>query len=250
MRHLEGAGDAQRVGGGLAVGAEQLDLQPFGRQGRAVDHDERAVGTLGALVDQARHRLLARTGGAGDEDAAARRRHPLDLRAHVGGVARRAHERHLAAGAAAQRQVLSLQLVGLDRAVDHQQQPVGLERLLDEIVGAGLDRRDGGVDRTVAADHHHRDRRILATDDLEDLQAVEFAALQPDIEDDERGTALPHGLDRFGTVVGTPRGVALVLEDAGDQRADIAFVVDDQNIVGHVTSSSPHGTAGHCAAVA
>ena len=50
-------------------------------------------------------------------------------------------KRHLAAGAAAQAGVLAPQPVGLDGAVDHQQQPVGLEGLLDEVVGAGLDRR-------------------------------------------------------------------------------------------------------------
>ena len=33
----------------------------------------------------------------------------------------------------------------------------------------------------------------------------------------QRGPALPHGLDRFGAVMGTARGVTLVFEDAGDQ---------------------------------
>ena len=45
--------------------------------------------------------------------------------------------------------------------VDDQQQPVGLERLLDEVVGADLDRLDRGLDRAVAADHDDRDRRHL-----------------------------------------------------------------------------------------
>jgi hypothetical protein len=51
---------------------------------------------------------------------------------------------------------LALQLGGLERALGDQDQPVGLERLLDEVVGAALDGRDGGLDVAVAGDHHHR----------------------------------------------------------------------------------------------
>ncbi len=137
MRHLEGAGHAQRVGVGVAVGAEQLDLQPLGRQGRAIDHDERTVGALRSLVDQPRHRFLARAGGAGDEDAAAGRRHASrSASAHWPASLEEADEGHVAAGATAQLRVLALQLVGLDGAVDDQQQAVGLEGLLDEVIGA------------------------------------------------------------------------------------------------------------------
>src|SRR3712207_8619921 len=37
----------------------------------------------------------------------------------------------------------------------------GLERLLDEVVGALLDRRDRGLDRAVAAEHDHGDVGVL-----------------------------------------------------------------------------------------
>ena len=56
---------------------------------------------------------------------------------------------------------LALEARGLQRAVGDEHQPVGLERLLDEVVGAGLDRRDGGLDVAVARDHHHRQVRML-----------------------------------------------------------------------------------------
>ena len=56
----------------------------------------------------------------------------------------------------AQLQNLAPQLAGLERALDRQQQPVGLERLLDEVVGTLLDRRHRGLDRAVAAEHDHR----------------------------------------------------------------------------------------------
>ena len=48
--------------------------------------------------------------------------------------------------------------------VGDQEQPVGLERLLDEVVGAALDRRDRGFDIAVAGDHHHRQFGMLALD--------------------------------------------------------------------------------------
>jgi hypothetical protein len=51
--------------------------------------------------------------------------------------------------------------------------------------------RHRSVDRAVAADHHDGDRRILAADDFEDLEPIEFAALHPYVEDDEGRPALP-----------------------------------------------------------
>ena len=54
---------------------------------------------------------------------------------------------------------LALEPRGLQRAVGDQHQPVGLERLLDEIVGAALDGGDRGFDVAVAGDHHHRQLR-------------------------------------------------------------------------------------------
>ncbi len=82
---------------------------------------------------------------------------------------------------------LALEPRRFQRAVGHQHQSVGLERLLDEVVGALLDRRDGGFDIAVARDHHDGQIGMLGLDVAEELQAVELAALQPDIEEDEIG---------------------------------------------------------------
>ena len=57
---------------------------------------------------------------------------------------------------------LALQARGLERALGDEHQAVGLERLLDEVVGARLDGRDGGLDVAVARDHDHRQVRVLA----------------------------------------------------------------------------------------
>ena len=190
-------------------------------------------------MDEACDGFLAGAGGAGDEYTATGGRHPLDQAANAPRDPRRADESHLASRPTTQGRVLPLQPVGLDGPVDDEQKAIGLKRFLNEIVGPVLDRRYCGIDRSVSADHHHGDRRVFATDHLEELQTVEVAALQPDIENDQCRPALAHGLDRLAAVVGPTGGVPLVFENARDQRADVAFVVDDQDIVGHDSSNRP-----------
>ena len=73
------------------------------------------------------------------------------------------------AGAGAQLVDLALQPRGLQRALGDQDQPIGLERLLDEVVGAELDRRHRGLDVAVAGNHHHRHVAVLLLDDLQQL---------------------------------------------------------------------------------
>ena len=50
------------------------------------------------------------------------------------------------------------------RALHHMQQTVGLERLLDEVIGALADRGNRRLDGAMAGDHHHRHVRLLALD--------------------------------------------------------------------------------------
>ena len=60
---------------------------------------------------------------------------------------------------------LALQLGRFERAQRDEDQPVGLERLLDVIVGAALDRGDGRLDVAVAGDDDDRQIGIRALDD-------------------------------------------------------------------------------------
>ena len=122
---------------------------------------------------------------------------------------------------------------GLQRALGHQHQPVGLERLLDEIIGAMLDGGDGGFDIAVAGNHHHRQIGMLLLDGIEQLQPVQLAALQPDVEEDQVRPARRDGRQRVVAVARGARAVAFVLQNPGHQIADIGLVVDDQNICGH-----------------
>ena len=130
---------------------------------------------------------------------------------------------------------LALQLGGLERAQRHQQQPVGLEGLLDVVVGAALDGGDGGLDVAVAGDDDDRQIGVRLLDDVEHLQAVEAAALQPDVQDDELRAALLHRFQGFVGIAGETRAVTVVLQEAGDHLADVRFVVDDQDVGCHLS---------------
>src|SRR5262249_9764168 len=103
----------------------------------------------------------------------------------------------------------------------------------DEVVGALLDRRDRGFDVAVARDHHDRQIGMLLLDRIKQLEPVEAAPLQPDIEEDE---TWPPRRYRNQGIVGIPRRtgqVALVLEDAGNQLPDIGLVVNDEDVSAH-----------------
>src|SRR5262245_63921185 len=78
---------------------------------------------------------------------------------------------------------------------------------------------------------------MLLLDRLQELQAVEPAALQPDVEKHEIGAP---GCDLGQRIVALARGardIALVLQDPGNQLPDVGLVVDDQNIECHSSFS-------------
>ena len=177
----------------LAVGlldTEQFDFHPLRRDRGGVDDDERSLGAARGVVQRARRQFLARAGGADDQDAA------VGLGGPVDGLAQLVH----AGGAAGQNARRGSQLLeflhfalearGLQRPRRHQDQPVRLERLFDEVIGAALDRRDRGLDVAVAGDHHHGHVGMVLLDLLEQLQTVELGALQPDVEEHQMRAAV------------------------------------------------------------
>ena len=70
---------AQRAGEGALDVAEELALEQFARDRRAVDPDQRPVAAAARLVDGARDQFLAGAGFAGDQHAGVGRRHQFDL---------------------------------------------------------------------------------------------------------------------------------------------------------------------------
>ena len=194
-----------------ALGAEQFHFHPLGLHGGAVEHHERAVGAARARVPHARDHLLSRPREPADENAAVGGRDAFDGLAHM--VDGRGTADQFAVRAGAQPQLLDLapQACRLDGAFNDQHQAVHLERFFDEVIGAELDRRHRGFHGAVAAHHHHRDAGVVFLDRFQDTQAVQFAALQPDIQENQaRATGLDAG-ERGGAVRGLAGFVALVL---------------------------------------
>ena len=69
--------------------------------------------------------------------------------------------------------------------------------------------------------------------ELQHLQPVQAAALQPDVEEDQ---VRPARLHRRQGLVGIARGAraeSLILEDARDEIADVGLVIDNQDIGAH-----------------
>ena len=128
---------------------------------------------------------------------------------------------------------LALEARGFQRPRRHQDQPVGLERLFDEVIGAALDRRDRGLDVAVAGDHHHGNVGVILLDLLEQLQAVELGALQPDVEKHQMRAAVGDLGQRRIAVARGPGTEAFVVQDARNEVTNIGFVVDNQNVTGH-----------------
>ena len=146
---------------------------------------------------------------------------------------RGADKRRIVAHAHAEFAVFAAQPESLDGALDDEDQPVRLERFFDEVVGTLLDRGDGRFDVTVTADDHHRQIGVTLADHIEQLEAVEPAALEPDVENDKARTARLDCSERPVAVAGTARVVAFVVQDARYQFADIVFIIDYQNIRRH-----------------
>ena len=212
---------------------EQLDFHPLRRDRRGVDDDERSLGAAGRLVQRPRGQLLARTGRADDQDAA------VGLGGAVDGLAKLVHAgRATGQNASCRSQLLqflhlALEPRGLQRAGRDQDQPIRLEGLFDEVIGAALDRSDRGFDVAVAGDHHHRQVGIVLLDLLEQLQAVELGALQPDVEEHQMRAAIGNLRQRRIAVACGPGAETFVVQNTRNEVANICFVVDNQNVTGH-----------------
>src|SRR5690348_12383194 len=115
----------------------------------------------------------------------------------------------------------------LERVPERDENTIGVERFLENVVGAELRRLDGGLDRSVAADHHD-DRAWIALLDLaQGLEAVDAGHL--DVKEDE--VRLPAFI--LGDPVDGVRDgaylIPLELEQLAECGPHALLVVDDEN---------------------
>jgi hypothetical protein len=187
-------------------------------------------------VDDPGHDLLAHARRPGDEDARAGQRDLLDGAAHLLDGGGPADQLALVADLQLELGVLALEAGRLSRTLDQDQQPVGVERLLEKVVGALLDRRHGRLDGAVAADDQHRQVGVALPDEVEHLETVEVGALEPDVQEHEARRARLDLGQRGATVARLADLIALVVEDRRDRVAHLVLVVDDQNLGSHFIS--------------
>ena len=176
------------------------------------------------------------------EHAAAGRRDLVDKLAKLRDRRRCADEFGFVARLEFQFLDFAAQTRGFECASHDMDQTIGLEGLLDEIVGALLDRGDGRFDRAMTADHDDGQFGMLALQHIEHLDAVEAASLQPDVEHDQLRPAHAHGLQRTVAVARDACIEPFVTQNACDQIADILLVVDDENFRRHQQSVLTHAT--------
>ena len=153
--------DALR-GARAILDAEKLFFHPLGRHGGGAQDDERAVRALGHVMQAARSKLLARTHGAGDQDAAVGGRDLLERLAQLPHGHGCPKQFDIGTGAALERLILAPKPRCLQRAADDQDEPVGIERLFDVLIGAALDGRDRRLDIAVTGNDDDRQSRDAA----------------------------------------------------------------------------------------
>jgi hypothetical protein len=138
--------------------AEELGLEQRLGNRRAVHLDERHVALGRAVVDEARHHLLAGAGLAGDQHGALRLRHqsaPLQHVLHRLAAADDAVVVELGVALADQILLLRLEAMALHRAAGQRQQFVHLERLLEEVLDAHLEGVADDLRGAVRGHQHH-----------------------------------------------------------------------------------------------
>ena len=110
------------------------------------------------------------------------------------------------------------------------QKPFSFERLLDEVDRPAADRAHRRIDIAMAGENYHRQIRFALLDLVEHFETVHRAAVEPDVQQHKARPAFVDLRERAGTVAGGPALVTFVAQHAGHKIANVAFVVDDQDV--------------------
>src|SRR5665213_716539 len=213
---------------------KELTLDQLTRNRRAIHLDERLRGAWREPVHRARDELLSRSILASDQHARRRLGDALDLldeRANREGLSDDLVSRLDARTEAA---VLLAQNDVLERIAQRDLNAIGVERLLEKVVGAELSGLDGRLNGSVTADHHDDRRRIDDANALERLESIDAAHLH--IHEDEIRMPLLILGDRVDCVLHRVHLVAVVLEELAERGADPLLVVCNQDLRAHRTT--------------
>src|SRR2546423_2435464 len=126
----------------------------------------------------------------------------------------------------AQPSVLLLEIEIRERIAQHHENPICIERFLQNLVRAGLSCLNRGANCGVATNHHNEGRWIELADTLERLHAVHAGHF--DVEEHEMGTPLLKLGDAVRRAGNSVNVVSLVLEQLAERRTNALLVINDQ----------------------
>src|SRR5215207_9487991 len=152
-------------------------------------------------MQHARRQLLAGAHGATDQYPAVGRGNFLEKLAQLAHGYGRAVQFGVGASAALQRFILAFQAAGFKSPSDNEKQAVGVEGFFDILISATLDGSDCRFNVAMTGNNDYGHVVMLLLDDLQEIKPVKFRALQPDIENDQRRTALIDFCQRRVTVM-------------------------------------------------
>ena len=118
-----------------------------------------------------------------------------------------------------------------ERAIDHLEQRLELEGLLEEVEGPEPDHAHRGLDRPVAGDHDDGDARRLLPHAGDELDAIHLG--HPDVDDGEARRRALQQVERLPPISGLDDLEPLVRQHPAQRVADLLLVVDHQDRVGH-----------------
>ncbi len=207
------------------------------RKGGAIELDERPVGAGAQFVDAVGEDFLADAAVADDQDVGFARGDLLDqleefphLRVFIDGLKLglgALHPLFQAFGFLAELDRLLAQAFLFQRLAHEAEKLLGHVGFADEMERADLDRGDGVVERIVRGDDDDRQGGMLLADGPQQVESL--AVGQSQVEQQNVGVMLG---DHFPGLASRERGgdgVAAPLQDGGERRLDVAFVIDDSD---------------------
>ena len=208
--------------------AEQFRFQERFVQGSAVEGQESAIGPAAGAMDETGRQLFAGAGFAGDEHGDVERRRQSDQLLHLPNLPGGAdHFVGLDGGELrCQLPVFLNQGEVLHRFFHRKSQFLGVEGLLDVIMGSGLHGLDGRIDAAVAGYKDHRQIGVAPEGGLENFVAAEVRHLE--VGDDR---VEGFRLEQQQPLPAVPAGgdlIALAGENLLQQFPLSQIVIDDQ----------------------